>query len=138
MICAYDSRMRLPTIFAATLFVATLFVASTFLGCPKPKTPADDSAEAGAPLSGGSRCENLQGATDSGAVLIVCLTVEEIAYVVSLLVPMLGLSADAGACTIVPTTTVCAPPLAIGRALSKVLDQRRGRLMRDAGTPDAR
>jgi hypothetical protein len=130
--------MRLVALFA------TLLAIILFVGCPPPRTTSDPSSDGGQVTeSGVSRCYDLQGATDSAVVLVVCLTVEEIAYVVSLLVPALGASVDggskdAGACTTVPTTSVCASPRAIGGALTKVLERRRAQLYRDASPADAR
>jgi hypothetical protein len=112
---------------AAILLLSTI----VDLGCGPPRSPAG-GADAGS--SGPGLCTRLEGVTDNQTIIAICATVEEIAYVVSVLGPILGRETDAGACTQIPSTKVCATPLQMGRGIQAVLEKRRGLLLLDAGT----
>ena len=121
-------------ILSAVVASASILILSTLvdLGCGPARTPTG-GADAG---SGSGLCTRLEGVTDNQTVIAICATVEEIAYVVSILGPILGKEAG-GACTPIPTTNVCATPLQMGRGIRALLEKRRGLLLLDAGTRDA-
>lgn len=122
----------LSTILAAL----SLLILSTLvdIGCGPARSPSGGS-DAG--TNGGGLCTRLEGVTDNQTIISICATIEEIAYVVSILGPILSRDADGGACTPIPTTTVCATPIQMGRAIRALLEKRRGLFLLDAGPRDA-
>jgi hypothetical protein len=78
-------------------------------------------------------CSFLEGITSNKTVISICATVEEIAYIVSNLLPVFARAtvADAGPCE----ALACLTPEQRGAAIRRVLERRRARLFLDAGSP---
>lgn len=110
------------------LMASALFL-ETCTDCRKPISPSD--------IEGGitvvdTTCRFLQGITDDGNVLAVCATIEEIAFVVSVLTPLLAANPPVKEeCEHVPTTDLCATPQQMGVAIKQLILRRRNRLLLD-------
>lgn len=119
------------------LVVWTLASAIAFLelttDCRKPVDPSQ--IEAGI-VEVDTTCRFLQGITDNGNVLSVCATLEEIAFVLSILGPLLAEHPpEKDECVRIPTTNRCATPEQMGYALERLVMRRRAAIMLDGGTP---
>jgi hypothetical protein len=108
-------------------------LSTTVLDC-RPGTTPQGVVEAGAPVATGV-CSFLEGVLPDGTIATICATVEEILLIVSVVAPLIAADGvpEAGTCTILPGTTVCATRAQVGRGIAAVLQQRRARLMIDAG-----
>ena len=89
-------------------------------------------------------CAWLEGVTDNTTVLSICATAEEVLVLVGIIAPLLSKSTatsstptDAGACKMIPSTTLCATREQLGVGILALIERRRARLLLDAGAPDA-
>jgi hypothetical protein len=124
-------RPRYPLIWG--LFAVTLG-ASFEVDCRKPLDPSD--------VDGGivvvdTLCRYLQGVAD-GNVIAVCATVEEIAFILSVLAPLLlEHPPTKDECIHIPTTDRCATAEQIGYGIRRLIERRRSMLLlelTDGGT----
>ncbi len=110
---------------------------------PSPSSPIVE-VEAGPPIAPLGPCSLLQGVTQNQTVIAVCVTVEEVANLVSTITRLRA--ADGGhpalsdvALTCFPLAgqpkLFCATPLEIGTGLQEVVKVRGARLMREGGAP---
>lgn len=107
--------------------LASSVALTTCTDCRKPVSPSD--VEGGITVVD-TTCRFLQGITDDGNVLAVCATIEEIAFVVSILAPLLAASPPAKEeCEHVPTTDLCATPQQMGVAIKQLILRRRNLLL---------
>ena len=105
-------------------------VLETAQGCSsKVNVPAIDAAV----VSGA--CSWLEGITPGGTLVTICAVAEELLQIADFVRTLLGAasSPDAGACTAIPTTNVCATKAQMGQAILEVLAKRRARLALDGG-----
>ena len=111
------------------IFAGALLEGTT--DCRKPVDPSD--VEAGITIVD-STCRFLEGVTDDGELIAVCATVEEIAFVVSVLLPLLEAQPPSREdCKHVPLTDLCATKEQIGQAVRKLVSRRKAHLLLDGG-----
>lgn len=115
-----------------SLLGAILFVEGA-ADCRKPVDPTD--LEAGIVVVD-SACSFLQGVTTNQTIIAVCATVEEIAFIATVLAPLLAkdtLDGKAPTCDPVPNTDLCATPEQMGTAIQALIMKRRALLLTDGG-----
>lgn len=82
-------------------------------------------------------CTLLEGFTQNQTVITICAYVEEVATIATFIVNFLRhgatQAADAGTCTPLPGTGVCATKSELGQAIQLIVQKRKVRLMLDAG-----
>jgi hypothetical protein len=120
----------------------TAAVCAALLNCsPKPvATPNDADAtapnyvEAGTQIANGV-CTLLEGVTQNQTVITICATVEEVAAVVAFISTFLrhGEAVDAGVCTVLPASNLCATKQEIGQGITLLVNKRQLQLLRDSG-----
>lgn len=121
-----------------TLQAGLALVALTFIcalvggseGCKPSEAPG--LLEAGAPPVG-AICTWLEGLTSNKTVIAICADAEEVLQIATQIAPLLSPQTDAGACTPLPGTSVCATREQLGPAIQRVLYRRQARLLLDAG-----
>jgi hypothetical protein len=110
---------------------------SSSTDCRRPDSPVDYE-DAGYVIVD-SACSFLQGVTTNQTIIAVCATVEEIAFIATILAPLLAKDTlDGGpVCDPVPNTDLCATPEQMGKAIQALIMRRRRLLLLDpeAGTP---
>lgn len=102
--------------------------------CIRPTVPSPATVEAGVDGVNGV-CTFLEGVTENQTVISICATVEEIAFIASILAPFLVRNLDGGTCKVVQGTSLCVTPLDLGRAIQTVLARRRALLLLEGGVP---
>ena len=98
-------------------------------------TQSPDYVEAGVQVATGA-CTFLQGITQNQTVISICATIEEVAQIATFIGSFLrhGEIVDAGSCTVLPNSRVCATPAELGKAISFVVTKRQSLFMLDGGT----
>lgn len=114
--------------------LGSLLALLVFTGCSQARAPTPGEVEAGAAGAQGL-CTLLEGVTQNQTVISICATVEEIALIAAFVATLVrhGELADAGACTPLPGTIVCATKAELGQAIPLVLAKRRALFVSDAG-----
>ena len=120
----------------------TAVVCAVLLNCsPKPVTTPNDAdatapnyVEAGTQVASGV-CTLLEGVTQNQTVISICATVEEVAAVVAYISTFLrhGEAIDAGTCTVLSGSKLCATKQEVGQGISLLIVERQMQLMRDSG-----
>ncbi len=79
-------------------------------------------------------CTLLEGVTDNQTLISICASAEEVAGIVQFISGLLrhGETADAGPCTIIPGSTLCATKSELGRAITFTVQKRRAVFFKDA------
>lgn len=93
-----------------------------------------NAIDAGTEIANGA-CTFLEGITQNQTVISICASVEEVAALVGFVSSFLrhGQLVDAGACTAVPNTNLCATRAEIGQGISFLVAKRQAMFMLDGG-----
>ena len=104
------------------------------VACKTAESPIPVITDAGTAIVDNS-CTLLEGITQNQTIISVCATIEEIATIASYVANFLhkGATADAGTCTSLGKTGVCATKAEIGQGIQLILEKRRIKLLLDAG-----
>ena len=101
-------------------------------GC-SPRTSVPQTLDA-ATVAVGSTCSWLEGITPGGTIVTICAVADELLQIATFVISLLPQhAADAGPCTAIPTTDVCASKDELGKAILEIIARRRARLARDGG-----
>jgi len=107
------------------LLGGTFAVMITGEACKNANAPVAQVEEAGTAIVK-DECQLMTGITQNQTILTVCATAEEVLYIATLVSGFLrhGQSVDAGTCTPLKGTAVCATPEELGKALVSVIQKR--------------
>lgn len=136
------ARVSAMGMLVLSVALTTFCGGSLFVACKDANAPTGAQvaagAEAGGPAAEGV-CQLVENFTGSTVVESICASLPEIATILEVVAPLIALAekGDAGhareTCKVIPTTTVCATPSQLHQGIVAVVNQRRARLLVDAG-----
>lgn len=127
-------RFRSALIFSFFALIVALIGIELAAACA-PAMPSESPTtiiEAGGAVANDA-CRFLEGVTQNQTLISICASVEEIALIATAIAPFLKTD-DAGPCTTLPGTNVCATKALLGQGIQIVLANRARRLVLEAGS----